>query len=782
MDKINHSKLLAALLALALALSTGIIVLADDAYGMQGAKKHLQMISPSDITVNSATDTEYVDTLNAPVALTDGKASFQFKMDGFGGQITNQDDKVSAMQNKVNNVVAISDASGNAVTGSAITVTAVDTDANTFDLAVSGLAYSTSYILIFPSSFTTGGDNWTIGANIKFNFNTTVDPEAPSLNLNQAKPAAGVGGMNANLGYAETTANWEEEESAFEFAFAPKKVFATQYAEDNYKLFSMASYYGDVIPVTVGPGRDSKFNTYYKVTTVFPENGWYCVTAGKDIRNDSGKAIGDYTGGKDQTFWILKPNIRIQNGNKFNDWLVDLTTNLQNINYEDNSAFNSAFQQGKVAMNYEDITCPDYLVKLTVTDGYVLPATISISVNGRELTPEKDYSYTPEKVQTANGWIDNTKATGELEYNLKVDRHAINGPVVITAVAVKPVSDVALDKTEATLYEGASDTLTANVSPEDASNKNVTWTSSDETVASVDETGKITAVKEGTATITVTTEDEKRTATCVVTVKHKHVEEVVRGKAATCTEKGLTDGKKCSVCGEWILEQEEIPAKGHTEEVVKGKTATCTEKGLTDGKECSVCGEVLEAQKDIPALGHDYKDGKCTVCGAVDPDYKPTPVEPVSKFTGLANEADKDGNWWYYTDGKIDKNHTGVDQNKYGWWRVENGKVNFNAQSIYQNSFGWWKTTNGKVTFKENSIYQNQYGWWKCKDSKVDFTAQSIYQNQYGWWKTTDGKVTFKENGLFKNQYGTWKVENSKVNFNYNGTYQGKTIKNGKVQ
>ena len=261
-----------------------------------------------------------------------------------------------------------------------------------------------------------------------------------------------------------------------------------------------------------------------------------------------------------------------------------------------------------------------------------------------------------------------------------------------------------------------------------------------------------------------------------------HTEEVVPPKTATCTEPGLTDGKKCSVCGEWIVKQEEIPAKGHTEEVVKGKAATCTEKGLTDGKKCSVCDAVLEEQEEIPALGHDFKDGKCTRCDAADPDYKPTPVEPVSKFTGLANEADKDGNWWYYTDGKIDKTHTGVDQNKYGWWRVENGKVNFKAQGIYQNKYGWWKTTDGEVTFKENSIYQNQFGWWKCKDSKVDFSAQSIYQNQYGWWKTTDGKVTFKENGLFKNQYGTWKVENSKVNFNYNGTYQGKTIKNGKVQ
>ena len=151
-----------------------------------------------------------------------------------------------------------------------------------------------------------------------------------------------------------------------------------------------------------------------------------------------------------------------------------------------------------------------------------------------------------------------------------------------------------------------------------------------------------------------------------------------------------------------------------------------------------------------------------------EPD-EPTPVEPDTKFTGLANEVAEDGNWYYYTDGKIDPTHTGVDQNKNGWWRVENGKVNFKAQGIYQNKYGWWKTTDGEVTFKENSIYQNEYGWWKCKDSKVDFSAQSIYQNKYGWWKTTNGKVTFKETGIFKNQYGNWYCKDSKVDFKKKG-------------
>jgi len=87
-----------------------------------------------------------------------------------------------------------------------------------------------------------------------------------------------------------------------------------------------------------------------------------------------------------------------------------------------------------------------------------------------------------------------------------------------------------------------------------------------------------------------------------------HTEQVVPGKAPTCTGTGLTDGMKCSVCGETLVEQEEIPAAGHTEEVIHGKAPTCTGTGLTDGLKCSVCNEILVRQETIPAAGHDYSD------------------------------------------------------------------------------------------------------------------------------------------------------------------------------
>lgn len=80
------------------------------------------------------------------------------------------------------------------------------------------------------------------------------------------------------------------------------------------------------------------------------------------------------------------------------------------------------------------------------------------------------------------------------------------------------VTGVTLNKTTLKLTKGASETLTATVAPTNATNKKVTWTSSDPAVATVDASGKVTGVAKGTATITVTTENGGHTATCAVEV------------------------------------------------------------------------------------------------------------------------------------------------------------------------------------------------------------------------------------------------------------------------
>ncbi|MBO5280596.1 MAG: InlB B-repeat-containing protein [Clostridia bacterium] len=119
---------------------------------------------------------------------------------------------------------------------------------------------------------------------------------------------------------------------------------------------------------------------------------------------------------------------------------------------------------------------------------------------------------------TFQGWA--TSADGSVEYAPGAS-YTDNANVTLYAVwelATVSVTGVTLNKSSATLTEGDTLTLTATVAPTNATNKNVTWKSSDTTVATVSN-GVVTAKKAGTATITVTTADGSKTETCAVTVR-----------------------------------------------------------------------------------------------------------------------------------------------------------------------------------------------------------------------------------------------------------------------
>lgn len=95
------------------------------------------------------------------------------------------------------------------------------------------------------------------------------------------------------------------------------------------------------------------------------------------------------------------------------------------------------------------------------------------------------------------------------------------GTTATCEIMVNPmlVTSISLDQTTLTLEKGASHSLKATVLPAEATDKSVTWTSSNENVATVDATGRVTAVSKGMATITATTNDGTNlSASCIVSV------------------------------------------------------------------------------------------------------------------------------------------------------------------------------------------------------------------------------------------------------------------------
>ena len=114
------------------------------------------------------------------------------------------------------------------------------------------------------------------------------------------------------------------------------------------------------------------------------------------------------------------------------------------------------------------------------------------------------------------------------------------------------------------------------------------------------------------------------------TVALGHTAITLEGKAPSCTENGLTDGKQCSVCGEILLAQTEILANGHTY-AVETVEPTCTAGGFT-AYTCE-CGDAY-VDFVVDANGHDWQDATteapktCKVCGETEGEKLPEKNEP----------------------------------------------------------------------------------------------------------------------------------------------------------
>ncbi len=174
-----------------------------------------------------------------------------------------------------------------------------------------------------------------------------------------------------------------------------------------------------------------------------------------------------------------------------------------------------------VTVNAPAAPIPVTAISLDATAMVGIGSTITLAV-----------TYTPADANQGKAVTWNTADAGIATVNNGVVTGVAKGTVAITATSTTDpsitatcnvtvqeiaVTGVSLNKSSLNLQIGGNETLTATVAPNNATNKNVTWNSSNTNVATVNN-GKVTGVTAGTATITVTTVDGNKEATCSVTV------------------------------------------------------------------------------------------------------------------------------------------------------------------------------------------------------------------------------------------------------------------------
>lgn len=191
------------------------------------------------------------------------------------------------------------------------------------------------------------------------------------------------------------------------------------------------------------------------------------------------------------------------------------------------------------AVHVESVSLDKTSIELAVGNTTILKATV-LPNNATDKTVIWS-SGNPSVATVSSSGIVTAKAAGSTTITVTTNDGGKKATcsVRVTSSTVS-VTGVSLNKTSLSLTEGETQTLVATVSPSNATDKSVTWTSSNTTVATVSSSGIVTAKKAGTATITVTSNDGGKKATCSVTVSAQVIH--VTGVSLNYTSLTMTEG------------------------------------------------------------------------------------------------------------------------------------------------------------------------------------------------------------------------------------------------
>ena len=285
------------------------------------------------------------------------------------------------------------------------------------------------------------------------------------------------------------------------------------------------------------------------------------------------------------------------------------------------------------------------------------------------------------------------------------------------------ITEVLLNKDAETLTEGDTITLSAEVLPYDTTySKNVSWSSSNEAVATVSADGTVTAKSAGTAVITATTENGK-TASCTITVEKKliPITEVYLDKSSATLTEGDTATLTATVLPENTTYSKDVSWSSNNSEVAAvDANGTVTAKSV---------GTTI-----ITATSENGKSASCTIT-----------VNKKDTYTGLR---DVDGQLKYFNNGNIDTTYTGFADYECNRYYVSNGVVDTTYTSLILDNGNWVYVENGKVNNDYTGLVNYEGLWFYVDNGTIDWGYTGLADYNGIWFYVSGGIVDWNYTGL----------------------------------
>lgn len=333
-----------------------------------------------------------------------------------------------------------------------------------------------------------------------------------------------------------------------------------------------------------------------------------------------------------------------------------------------------------------------------------------------------------------------------------------------------PVAGISFDRAEIVLYQiPATEYIKANITPNNATNKKITWSSSNPAVAVVNSAGEVTSVSNGTAVITATTEDGQKTATCTVKVDNTNPpsEIKVTGIVLDKTEVSLTrsGGKETLTATVYPTNATNQKVKWHSDKtsiatvnngvVTAVRTGTATITATTeDGKFIASCTVTVKIPSSSNSSGSSSSSNRPTNRpSSSDSDKGSSNAGPSSSNNSNSNNIvpSTSKNVWESSTNGLQYRDASGQYVKDSWAQINGKWYHFGTDTYMQN--GWFLDKDGKWYYLDPTNGEMKSGWQKVNNKWYYLNTQSGHMTTK--WQKVNNKWYFMDakTGEMKTQW-----------------------------